>query len=713
MNLQSPITEGGRVYKSYAGRLEKLGIKTFEDFLFHLPNRYEDYSIRSKIAQVQPGEVVTVQGQVLEIKNQYLRGTKIKTMQKATITDGTGSMQLIWFNQPFLAKTITQNSTISASGKVEEFAKSYTIKSSEYEIFYDETTNPVHTGRLIPIYPETKGVSSKWLRRQIHNIIQTFGDNFTEYLPEEIVRKNNFLPISTALKEVHFPNSLDTAEKGRARLAFDELFLLQLAALKRRSAWKNQQKGQAFKIHEFQTKIDKFIASLPFHLTLAQRKAVEAILSDFSTNKPMNRLLQGDVGSGKTVVATIAMYAAYLNNFQSVLIAPTEILAQQHYSTVTNLLSAFGVSVDLVTGSKKSREYQPRLDRGKVASSKNKKVEKKILNTKYLIHNTDILVGTHAVLNEKLSFKNLGFVVIDEQQRFGVEQRGLIRKKGKNPHLLTMTATPIPRTVALTMYGDLDLSYLNEMPHGRKIVKTWLVPPAKRESAYNWIREKIKETNSQVFIICPFIEESESMQTVKAATREFERLQNEVFVDDLPAGRQGLKLGLLHGKLKAKEKEEVLNKFREGEFDILVATPVVEVGIDISNATIIMIEASERFGLAQLHQLRGRVGRGDKQSFCLLFSENTNDQTTQRLKAMETLYSGAELAELDLKLRGPGNLYGTAQHGIPKLKAASFSDTILIQRAKYVADEVFPKLSAFPLLEQKVNTLTLQHVSPD
>ena len=341
--------------------------------------------------------------------------------------------------------------------------------------------------------------------------------------------------------------------------------------------------------------------------------------------------------------------------------------------------------------------------------SKEKTKNNKNHNSSFTIPNStlniDILIGTHAVLSDKISFNKLGLVVIDEQQRFGVEQRSTIRQKGNNPHLLTMTATPIPRTVALTMYGDLDLSYLNEMPHGRKRIKTWLVPPEKRTGAYEWIRKQIKETNSQTFIVCPFIEPSETMQTIKAVNQEYERLKKTIYPE--------LRLGLLHGRQKAKEKDVILQKFRSGEFDILVATPVVEVGIDITNATIIMIEAAERFGLAQLHQLRGRVGRSDKQSYCLLFTDSKNAQTSTRLKAMETSHSGAELAELDLKLRGPGNLYGTAQHGVPKLKAATFSDTLLIQKAKIAADSIFQDLKNYPELTEQLDKTASSNISPD
>jgi ATP-dependent DNA helicase RecG len=704
MDLQAPIIHGNRSLKMYASRLEKLGIATYEDFLFHLPSRYEDYSLISKIANVQIGETVTIQGQILEIRNQYLRGGKIKTMQKATIADGTGTIQATWFNQPFLVNSIPAMSTISISGKVGFFAKKLAIQSPEYEVLFDG--NAIHTGRLTPVYPETKGVTSKWLRRQIHTIIQQT-DHFEEYLPETLLQKNNYMSFDQAIREVHFPQNLDLSLKARERLAFDELFLIQLAAHKRRVAWRKKQTTIPFNIQKNQDKIETLIASLPFTLTNAQRKAIEDIMHDLSKDKPMNRLLQGDVGSGKTIVAAIAMYLTHLNGFQSVLMAPTEILAEQHYKSIEKLLSPLGIAVELVTGSKKKSVISSEVKRSREISLNKDASVKKISRLPSVARDDDfdILIGTHAVLSEKIKFKNLALVIIDEQQRFGVEQRGIIRQKGNNPHLLTMTATPIPRTVALTMYGDLDLSYLYEMPYGRKKVKTWLVPPEKRDGAYNWIKNQIKTTQSQVFIICPFIEESESMQTIKAASNEYDKLSKEIYPD--------LKLGLLHGKLKSKEKDAVLQEFREEKFEVLVATPVVEVGIDIPNATIIMIEASDRFGLAQLHQLRGRVGRGDKQSYCLLFAETKNETTLGRLKAMESVYSGAELAELDLKLRGPGNIYGTTQHGIPKLKVASFSDTNLIQKAKHATDEVFPHLTKYPLLEQKLLTMTLQQISPD
>jgi ATP-dependent DNA helicase RecG len=418
------------------------------------------------------------------------------------------------------------------------------------------------------------------------------------------------------------------------------------------------------------------IKNLPFTLTTAQEKSLTHIFDDVKKQQPMNRLVEGDVGSGKTIVAAISMYLAFLNGYQSVLMAPTEILAQQHFATISKFLEPFGVKIALQTGSKKNKE-----------------------------ETFDILVGTHAVLSNKINFDKLGLVVIDEQQRFGVQQRSVIRAKGKNPHFLTMTATPIPRTIALTMYGDLDLSVLDELPKGRKLIKTWLVPQEKRTSAYQWIEKQIKETDSQAFIICPFIEESESMTTIKAATKEFEYLTKNVFPN--------LKLGLLHGKMKAKEKDIVLEQFRNKAFDILIATPVVEVGIDIPNATIIVIEAAERFGLSQLHQLRGRVGRGDKQSYCLLFTESKNPQTIERLKAMEKMHIGSQLAEFDLQLRGAGDMYGTAQHGQTFFKIASFADVDLIEKANQEAEKIFPELEKYPKLIEKLAKMNNQEVSPD
>src|SRR3990167_5028514 len=629
MNLQTPLATAGRIYKLFARRLEKLGIKIFQDFLYHIPSRYDDFSLISKINRVQPGEVVTIQGTVSEISSEFTKN--FKRLQKAEIADESGTIEVVWFNQPYLINVIHKNDKIALSGKIEWYLRRKVMQSPDYEII----TNlpPIHTGRLVPVYPETKGITSKWLRRQVHKLIEENKNQFAEYLPDSIINSHSLITINNAIEQIHFPKTIENAEKSRQRLSFDELFLLQLSSMERKLNWNRNLIGNLFSIDKFKEKIKEFWKRLPFTLTNAQKRVVSEIFKDLAKNKPMNRLLEGDVGSGKTVVSAIAMFLSHLNGFQSVLMAPTEILAQQHLRTISQLLTPFKIKVGFAPGSQKVK-----------------------------IKDFDVMVGTHAVLEKGINFDKLGLVVIDEQQRFGVEQRAIIRNRGKNPHLLTMTATPIPRTIALTLYGDLYLSILDEMPIGRKQIKTWLVPPEKRESAYEWIEKEINEHKSQAFIVCPFIEESETMQTVKAASKEFENLKNNVFKD--------LKLGLLHGKMKAKDKGEVLTKFRDGKIDILVATPVVEVGIDVPNATIIVIEASERFGLAQLHQLRGRVGRGDKQSYCLLFTESKNLQTLERLKAMEKHNVGSELAELDLRLRGPGEIYGTMQHGRKMLKIA-------------------------------------------
>lgn len=695
MNLKTRVKEAGQIFKMYQSRLNKLGIETLEDLIYHIPFRYDDLSLISKIEQIQSGEIVTIQGKVISIKNQFTK--KGKKIQKAKVSDETGEIDVIWFNQPYLVKIIHEEDTIALSGRVNKIVNDLIMESPEYE-FMNNSNELIHTGRLVPIYPETKGLSSKWLRRQIYKLIKTQTQNILEHIPDSIRDDNNLMEIKSAIEQIHFPESLDMANKARLRLAFDELFLIQLASYKRRNDWEKNLKSSSFNTQKYQDQIQKLIKNLPFELTNAQKKAIDEIFLDLSKEKPMNRLLEGDVGSGKTVVAAIAMYLAYLNGFQSVLMAPTEILANQHYQTISNLLSPLGVKVELVTGNKKLR-----------IKKQESEIKRKNLDSKFMIHdssnNFNILIGTHALLSEKIKFERLGLVVIDEQQRFGVEQRAIIREKGQNPHLLTMTATPIPRTVALTLYGDLDLSYLNEMPKNRKKIKTWLVPSQKRDNAYKWIGKQIKETDSQVFIICPFIEESENMISVKAATKEFARLQKEVFID--------LKLGMLHGKMKGKEKDMILEDFKNKKFNILVATPVVEVGIDISNATIMLIEASDRFGLSQLHQLRGRVGRGDKQSYCLLFSESQTPKTIERLKVMETIYTGPVLAEMDLKFRGAGEIYGTLQHGKKELKIANFSDIPLIEKTRRVTESVFKNLNEYPLLLEKVNDITLKRVSPD
>ncbi len=675
LTLTSPVTDAGRSMKMYASRLANLNIATLEDFLYHVPSRYEDHSQVVTIKDAKPGEDVTIQGMVKQIKNTFTRSRK--QLQQAVISDDTGEVHVMWFNQPFITKTIIAGSQVALSGRIEEIGFPRKMISPDYEVI-SPNTPLLHTGRLVPIYPETKGVSSKWLRRQIYTTMTSYKSEINEYLPSSLLTDLKMEDLPEALNHLHFPTTLEEAQKARDRLAFDEMLLLEMGAEKRKSEWKAQKQAPVMDVDMHQAKLEALWNSLPFTLTNAQMRVIHEILRDVHTNTPMNRLLLGDVGSGKTVVAAIIMYLAYLNGYQSALMAPTEILAQQHFETISRLLSPLGLHVVLQTGSVKGL----------------KKTSEK----------PDILIGTHAILTDGVDFDRLGFIVIDEQQRFGVEQRGKLKSKGINPHLLSMTATPIPRTVALTVYGDLDLSVIDEMPLNRQEIKTWLVPNSKRDSSYTWIQKQIQESGDQAFVICPFIEPSESMTTVKAVTEEYEKLK-KIFTS--------ARLGLLHGRMKSKEKEQILLDFRARKFDILVATPVVEVGIDIPNATIMLVEAADRFGLAQLHQLRGRVGRGEKKSYCLLFTESDSQATRERLRALESIHSGPRLAELDLEIRGGGDIYGTAQSGHNILKVASFSDIALIERAKTVAEKLYPDLEKYPELKKKVEDSASKAINPD
>ncbi len=612
-----------------ARKLAKLDIFIVFDLLYHLPFRYEDRRLVSPAARVQVGETITVIGRISSVTNVFTKNGK--RLQTATLTDASGSLPVIWFNQMYLSRVFTDGDQVSLYGKVDFFNRKPALISPEYEIGESSVG-------LVPIYPETAGLSSKWLRAKIQRIIPTLPD---------------ISPLhATALRHIHSPETLDQVEPARKDLAFDELLLLQTRALIHRQTWDTTRLSHPFIVN--QEKVLQFIASLPFTLTPSQNQSLKDILSDLSQSHPMNRLLEGDVGSGKTVVAAIAAYVAHLNGFQTLLLAPTQILASQHFQT----LSALGLKTALVTSSTKN--YEP------------------------ITNNYAVIVGTHALFSNKLQLDRIGLVIIDEQHRFGVAQRTLAASLGSSPHVLTMTATPIPRTVALTLYGDLDLSILDSVP-GRIPVKTWVVPETKREAAYEWI----KKQNTQAFIVCPFIEESETLATVKSAKVEFVKLA-KIFSE--------YKLGLLHGKLKAKDKEQIIAKFRAGEYGLLVATPVVEVGLDIPSATIMVIEGAERFGLAQLHQLRGRVGRSDIQSYCLLFS----DSPSPRLKALETKSSGAELAEIDLKLRGAGDIYGTSQHGIPNFKIAKYEDFSLIPAARTAAEQLLPNLDKLGPLKELV-----------
>ena len=646
MDLNSSVRELPLVGPVYQKRLEKLKIRSIRNLLYHIPARYNDFSQMAKISRCRVGETVTLQGTLNSLKNQYTKSGK--KIQIGEVEDSTGKITIVWFNQPFLTRTLYPGTDLSLSGKIDWFGTKKALISPEYEItrLGAET---VHTGKIVPVYPETYGVSSKWLRTKIKMAYLTCGEEIKEYLPETY----GFITLPEAIRSIHFPNTLKDTEVAHRRLALDELYFLQSQSLKRKHAW--QKNRAAYQLTINKLAIDKFKNSLPFTLTKSQDLAVNEILADLQKPFPMNRLLEGDVGSGKTVVAATAAFAAFVNGYQTVIMAPTQILAQQHFNTLKQLFSKLSnsVKIKLVTSATSIEQSK----------------------------SFDIFVGTHALIHQKLNLDKVALVVIDEQHKFGVEQREhLIKKSGQGriaPHILTMTATPIPRTVALTFYGDLDLSTLTEIPAGRQRITTWVVPPEKREGAYGWIDSQITDHDSQVFVVCPLIEESkkETMKDVKAVTAEHKKL-TRLF------GKP--KVGLLHGRLKAEEKTKVIKRFRNRDISLLVTTPVVEVGIDIPNATIMVVEAAERFGLAQLHQLRGRVGRGLSKSYCLLFTESPSEKALKRLNAMRQNLSGFELAELDLTLRGPGEIFGLRQHGIPDLKIASWRDIDLIKKAKEV-----------------------------
>lgn len=648
--MLSPITEIPGVGNIVKSRLEKLDIKTVEDLLYHVPHRYEDYRKVVTAKSARAGEMVTFRGFVKNTANVYTK--KGRKMFIAEIEDKTGTLKAAWFSQPYLFSVIRKGHFYNFSGKIEWLGKEKALITPAFEEIVSPQDVP-QTGSIVPIYPETRGLGSKWFKSKINYLIQNYKELSLEFLPDEIIA--GFPKQIDALDTIHNPKTPESVEPARRRLGFNELLKLFLENNKRKENWKAHKPVKTLGIQK--ATLTDFKKYLPFELTESQINAAREIMDDLSKKTPMNRLLEGDVGSGKTAVAAAACYAVFANGAQSVIMAPTQILASQHYKTLNDIFKNLNVRISFLTGSGK-----------KIAVGK-----------------SDIFVGTHALLHTKINFSDVALVVIDEQHRFGVEQRThLIKSSGQKnaiPHILTMTATPIPRTVAMSLYGDLDLSVLTEMPAGRIPTTTWVVPPEKRDGAYGWIKEKIEKEKTQVYIICPLIEESEveTMKEVKSAKAEAENIK-KIFPK--------FRIGLLHGKLKPSEKEDVINDFKEGKIDILVSTAVVEVGIDVANAGVIVIEAAERFGLAQLHQLRGRVGRGLVKSYCLLFTQSKSQKTAQRLNILKENKSGFDLAEMDLKMRGPGQVFGTTQSGFSHLKAASWSDFELIKKAKMVSEMI-------------------------
>lgn len=663
--MSAPLTTIAGIGPKSAKTLRKLGLETLGDLLWHLPRRYDDYSQLKTINRLWYGEEVTIIATVDEIRVRPVRAGKMKLVE-AKVSDGTGTLRITWFNQAWIAGKLKPGSAVVLSGKVDQYLGHLTMNSPEWEPLEREQ---LHTNRIVPVYPLTAGITSKWMRRVMHSVVVRLAPRLPDPIPDTIRGDANLMPLGEAVVQVHFPDNWEILRRAQQRLAFDEMFLLQLGVLRQKDAWEKQDSPSMSVSDSW---LDQFRKNLPFELTGAQSRALEDVRKDMAAEHPMNRLLEGDVGSGKTAIAAAAIGMAAANNAQSAIMAPTSILAEQHFQTLSQLLpSACGVapeSIRLLTSGTPSDEKQTvlaGLARGQI----------------------QVVVGTHALLEDPIAFSDLGLAVIDEQHRFGVEQRGTLRSKGQNPNLLVMTATPIPRSLALTVYGDLDLSVIDELPPGRQPVETRVLSPIERSRAYSFIIGQL-EDGHQAFVIYPLVEESDKLEA-KAAVEEFEVLRKEVFFN--------YKVGLLHGRMGQQEKDEQMEAFRQGKLDVLVSTSVVEVGVDVPNATVVLVEGANHFGLAQLHQFRGRVGRSQFKSYCLLIPVSDEQRDNERLNAMERTNDGFELAEFDLEQRGPGDFLGTRQSGYGELRTAKLTDVKLIETARRQAHALFesdPSLSA-------------------
>jgi len=668
--LQKHLSEVLSTTKKHIQKLNDLGVYTLEDFFMFFPRAYEDHSNIYNVSDVVVNEKISVVGIVDNLRGIRTRNNKFLVTGK--LSDGSFSLKVVWFNQPYILRVLKSGDKVIFTGQIKHMFGAYQMVSPTFEILKKDM---IHTSRIVPIYHETEKISSKWIREKLYPLTNWIKD-FEEHLPDFLCKEYDLISYSKAVKEVHFPTSSKLLDKARKRLSFDEMFFIQLRVLLKR--WKYREEGTG---HKKQIEIDEkvyknFLKSLDFELTGAQKRVIEEIFQDFGKKYPMMRLLQGDVGSGKTVVAVAGALMALKAGYQVAIMAPTEILAKQHYKSFYNTFKNYNFNVQFLSGSMTVKEKE------------------KVVNS--LKSGTcDLIIGTHAIIQEKVGFKNLGFVVIDEQHRFGVKQRQKLISFGK-PHVLYMTATPIPRTMAMTLYGDSELSIIDEMPPYRKSVITRVVPENKRIDAYRWIDNNI-EKGRQVFVICPLIEESEALQ-IKSAVEEYAKLSEHIF--------SNRKVALLHGRLKQEEKDEIMNKFKDGKIDILVSTSVIEVGIDVPNANIILIEGSERFGLSQLHQFRGRVGRGEHQSYCFLFTDSKSEDSLKRLNYLVKFDDGFKLSEIDLELRGPGEIYGFKQSGIPDLKMASYADSKLMNLTRKAAIQIIkkdPTLNDFPKLRAKLD----------
>ena len=638
-----------------ADKLNKLGIFTLKDLLYYFPRQFEDRNNLNKIAQLEDGEKVTIKAVISSINT--FSPKEGMTLTKIDVKDETGSAKLVFFNKSYIKNTFRPGDSILVFGKVKKKFNNLELTSCELEYL---TNSPKNTCRFMPVYQLTYGVTNKEIMSIIRTVLEDKDLIIQEYMPQRIIEKYRLCSIDFAVRNIHSPSSKESLKIALYRIVFEELLILQLGLFVFKSG-RNKEDGIKF---ETSKDLKKIISALPFKLTKAQNRALDEIIQDMNLEKIMNRLVQGDVGSGKTVVALLALANCVLNGYQGALMAPTEILAGQHYISLTESLKDFGINVGLLIGSLTKKQKDTVLEQ-----IKNNEI--------------DILIGTHALIEDKVEFNNIGLVITDEQHRFGVMQRSKLSLKGANPDILVMTATPIPRTLALILYGDLDISIIDELPPGRQPIETIAIEKSKRDRAYNNLVRREVESGRQVYIVCPLVEESEAIEA-KSAVELVEELRAEYFHD--------LRLGLLHGKMKSSEKDEVMGLFKNKEIDILVSTTVIEVGVNVPNATLMIIENAERFGLAQLHQLRGRVGRGSHKSYCVLIYDSKTDVCRQRMAIMEETNDGFKISEKDLEIRGPGEFFGTRQHGLPELKVANLFKHIKIlklaqQEARYILGE--------------------------
>ncbi|MCX7845821.1 MAG: ATP-dependent DNA helicase RecG [Dictyoglomaceae bacterium] len=649
--------------------LNKLDIKTLKDLIYYFPRDYDDRSKLKKISQLIPGKKVTLKVKILDYEESRTPYKGIPVL-RAKVSDSSSYMYVVWYNQRFIKQNLPVGTEVLISGEVKKFLRSFEIENPEYEILEKDKEEILHVGRIVPIYPLTQGLSQKVMRQLVYDVVSQYSIFIEDTLPEKIKQKYNLMDKPISILEKHFPTTFLSMGSATKRLVFEELLFMQLTlAQKKREI-------EFLSAPAFNTEsslLKTFLEKLPFKLTPAQEKVWEEIKLDLSSGKPMHRLLQGDVGSGKTVIAAMAVLLAVENGYQSAFMVPTEILAEQHYTRLRPLFEPLGIRIGLLMGSLSKKEKLHILEELREG-------------------NLFLVVGTHALIQEEVKFKNLGLVVIDEQHKFGVIQRSNLWKKGENPHLLVMTATPIPRTLAITLYGELDVSIIDTLPPGRKPVSTYLYPSSKRKEVYSLVEKEIL-SGKQAYVVCPLIEESEKLEA-ESATKLYEKLKKVFPI---------FNIGLIHGLVPKEERTKIMEDFREGKIQILVATTVIEVGIDVPNASVMVIEDAHRFGLSQLHQLRGRIGRGEASSVCFLIADLKGEEAKKRLKVFVSTNDGFIIANKDLEIRGPGEFFGTRQHGLPDLRLTDLTRDLRI--LEIARKEAFKILEEDANLEKEENSL--------